>query len=110
MATRVTLPASRFAPEQEARHGQPPVTADVRQTNENIPSHRRLFVGFVCRVGASFVYCHIGHRNQLVSGLFPIHERKPDEYGTWECICRANHWSVGFPSRLPHYLSDPFCQ
>ncbi len=31
MATRVTLPASRFAPEQEARHGQPSVIADVRQ-------------------------------------------------------------------------------
>jgi hypothetical protein len=31
MATRVTLPASRFAPEQEARHGQPSVIADDRQ-------------------------------------------------------------------------------
>jgi hypothetical protein len=29
MATRVTLPASRFAPMQEARHGQPSVIADV---------------------------------------------------------------------------------
>ena len=33
MATRVTLPASRFAPEQEARHGQPSVIADVRHKN-----------------------------------------------------------------------------
>lgn len=31
MATRVTLPASRFAPVQEARHGQPSVIADVGQ-------------------------------------------------------------------------------
>ena len=29
MATRVTLPASRFAPMQESRHGQPSVIADV---------------------------------------------------------------------------------
>jgi len=31
MATRVTLPASRFAPMQESRHGQPSVIADVRK-------------------------------------------------------------------------------
>jgi hypothetical protein len=33
MATRVTLPVSRFAPVQEARHGQPSVIADVGTKN-----------------------------------------------------------------------------
>jgi hypothetical protein len=35
MATRVTLPASRFAPVQEARHGQPSVIADDRPEKMN---------------------------------------------------------------------------
>jgi len=48
MATRVTLPASRFAPMQEARHGQPSVIADVRQKNHEIETDNRC-IADACR-------------------------------------------------------------
>jgi hypothetical protein len=43
MATRVTLPASRFAPVQEARHGQPSVIGDVGQKEYDLLHHQRWF-------------------------------------------------------------------
>jgi hypothetical protein len=51
MATRVTLPASRFAPVQEARHGQPSVIADVRQRNMKRP-----IIEYVL-IGVGFIIC-----------------------------------------------------
>ena len=45
MATRVTLPASRFAPVQEARHGQPSVIADVRSDDMPLSIEESLALG-----------------------------------------------------------------